>query len=149
MGARPQLKRSQCRTSCCCFLSERSAPAWKIRVQEGAVPPILPSKTRPSTRTTTASMHRFIKYLISTSAVLSYGKQRGSRLYKRQKKLVFAQRLNDWKRSATRRADFLMCGIGSEARGFLHNKGAVVSEALVPFGPARPFQGGCDPLDFE
>jgi hypothetical protein len=40
-----------------------------------------------------------------------------------------------------------MCGIGSEARGFLHNKGAVVSEALVPFGPARPFQGGCDPLE--
>ena len=44
----------------------------------------------------------------------------------------------------TMRADFLMCGIGSDARGFLHNKRAVVSEALVPFGQARPFQGGCD-----
>jgi hypothetical protein len=42
------------------------------------------------------------------------------------------------------RADFLMCGIGSEARGFLNNKGAVVSEALVPFEQARRFQGGCD-----
>jgi hypothetical protein len=31
----------------------------------------------------------------------------------------------------TMRADFLMCGIGSDARGFLHNKRAVVSEALV------------------
>ena len=29
------------------------------------------------------------------------------------------------------RADFLMCGIGSDARGFLHNKRAVVSEALL------------------
>src|SRR5580700_521589 len=66
MGARPQLKRSQCGTSSCCFLSERTAPAWKKRVQEGAVPPILPSKTRPSTRTTTASMHRFIKKSFAT-----------------------------------------------------------------------------------
>jgi hypothetical protein len=44
----------------------------------------------------------------------------------------------------TMRADFFMCGIGSDARGFLHDKGAVVSEAQVPFGQARPFQGGCD-----
>jgi hypothetical protein len=42
------------------------------------------------------------------------------------------------------RAEFPVCGIGSGARGFLCNKGAVISEALVPFGQARPFQGGCD-----
>jgi hypothetical protein len=45
------------------------------------------------------------------------------------------------------RADFLMCGKGSDARGFLHDKGAVVSEALVPFGQARPFQGGSIALE--
>jgi hypothetical protein len=33
-----------------------------------------------------------------------------------------------------------MSGIGSDARGFLR----VVSDALVPFGQARSFQGGCD-----
>jgi hypothetical protein len=37
---------------------------------------------------------------------------------------------------STMRADFVMCGIGSDARAFLHNKGAVVSKALVPFGQA-------------
>jgi hypothetical protein len=37
-----------------------------------------------------------------------------------------------------------MSGIGSDARGFLYHQEAVVSEALVPFGQARPFQGGCD-----
>jgi hypothetical protein len=37
------------------------------------------------------------------------------------------------------RADFLICGIGSDARGFLHNQGAVVSEALVPFGTSETF----------
>jgi hypothetical protein len=37
-----------------------------------------------------------------------------------------------------------MCGIGSDARGFLYNEGAVVSETLVPFGQARSFQGECD-----
>jgi hypothetical protein len=42
------------------------------------------------------------------------------------------------------KGDFLMCAIGSDVRGFLHNKGVVVSEALVPFGQAKPFQGGCD-----
>jgi hypothetical protein len=42
------------------------------------------------------------------------------------------------------KADFLMRQIGSDARGFLYNKGAAVSEVLVPFGQARPFQGGCD-----
>jgi len=44
----------------------------------------------------------------------------------------------------TMKADFLMRRIGSDAHGFLYNKGAAVSEALVPFGQARPFQGGCD-----
>jgi hypothetical protein len=44
----------------------------------------------------------------------------------------------------TMRTDFLMCGIGSDARGFLYNEGAVVSETLVPFGQARSFQGECD-----
>jgi hypothetical protein len=34
------------------------------------------------------------------------------------------------------RADLLMCGIGSDAHGFLNNKGMVVSEALDPFGQA-------------
>jgi hypothetical protein len=38
------------------------------------------------------------------------------------------------------RADFLVCGIGSDATGFLHNKGAVIIEALVPFGQARLFR---------
>jgi hypothetical protein len=40
------------------------------------------------------------------------------------------------------RADILVCGIGSDATGFLHTKGAVVSEALVSFGQARLFQEG-------
>jgi hypothetical protein len=69
---------------------------------------------------------------------------KGSRLYKRQKKLVFCPTTKRLEAFGTMRADFLMCGIGSEARGFLNNKGAVVSEALVPFEQARRFQGGCD-----
>ena len=67
----------------------------------------------------------------------------GSRLYERQKKLVFYPTTKRLKAFGTMRADFLMCGIGSDACGFLFNKGAVVSEALIPFGQARPFQGGC------
>jgi hypothetical protein len=63
--------------------------------------------------------------------------KRGSRLYKfkRHKKPDSAQRRNKgsiWHDES----DFLMCGIGSVARGSLNNKGAVVSEALVPFGQA-------------
>ena len=55
------------------FLSKRSASAWKNGVTEEQFPSILPSKpVRHSTRTTTASMHRLIKYLTATSAVLSY-----------------------------------------------------------------------------
>ena len=40
-----------------------------------------------------------------------------------------------------------MCGIGSDACGFLYNKGAVVTEALVPFGQARPFPEGAIALE--
>jgi hypothetical protein len=68
----------------------------------------------------------------------------GSRLYKRQKKLVFCPTIIGLEAFGTTRADFLMCGIGNDARGFLHNKGGVVTEALVAFGQARTFQGGCD-----
>ena len=35
-----------------------------------------------------------------------------------------------------------MSGIGSDTRGFLHNKRVVASEALVPFGRGRPFEKG-------
>jgi len=31
-----------------------------------------------------------------------------------------------------------------DACGFLYSKGAIVTEALVPFGQARPVQGGWD-----
>ena len=45
------------------------------------------------------------------------------------------------------RADFLMCEIGSDTRVFLHDKRAVVSEALAPFGQARPFKEGAIALE--
>jgi hypothetical protein len=35
-----------------------------------------------------------------------------------------------------------MCGIGSDARSFLRNKGAVVSEALVPLDKRDLFKEG-------
>jgi hypothetical protein len=60
------------------------------------------------------------------------------------KKLVFCPTTKRLETFGTMRAEFPLCGIGSDARGFLCNKGAVISEALVPFGQARPFQGGCD-----
>jgi hypothetical protein len=67
-----------------------------------------------------------------------------SRVYtKDRKKLVFSQRL---KIGGIRHEEsgLLMCGIGNDAGGFLFKKGAVISEALVPFGQAQPFQGGYD-----
>jgi hypothetical protein len=45
------------------------------------------------------------------------------------------------------RADLLMCGIGSDARDFLHNKGAVVSEALVPLDKRDLFKEGAIALE--
>jgi hypothetical protein len=53
--------------------------------------------------------------------------------YKRQKKPVFCPTTKRLEAFATMRAESLMRGIGSDARGFLCKKGAVVSEALVPF----------------
>jgi hypothetical protein len=71
---------------------------------------------------------------------------KGGRVYTKDKKsiIVFYPATKRLEVFGTMRANFLMCGIGSDGRGFLHNKGAVVSEALVPFGQARPFPGGCD-----
>jgi hypothetical protein len=43
----------------------------------------------------------------------------GSRLYKRQKKLVFCPTTERLEVFATMRVDFLMCVIGSDARGLL------------------------------
>ena len=63
-------------------------------------------------------------------------RQKGSRLYKRQKKLIFYPTTKRLEAFVTMRANFLMCGIGSEVHGFLNNKGTVVSEAPVPFGQA-------------
>ena len=40
-----------------------------------------------------------------------------------------------------------MCAIGSDARGFLHNKGAVISEALVPLDKRDLFQEGAIALE--
>ena len=40
-----------------------------------------------------------------------------------------------------------MCGIGSDARGFLQNKGAVVSEALVPLDKRDLFKEGAIALE--
>ncbi len=37
--------------------------------------------------------------------------------------------------------------IGTDARGFLHNEGAVVSEALVPFGQVRLSKEGAIALE--
>jgi hypothetical protein len=71
---------------------------------------------------------------------------KGGRVYTKDKKsiIVFYPATKRLEVFGTMRANFLMCGIGSDGRGFLHNKGAVVSEALVPFGQARPFQTAYD-----
>jgi hypothetical protein len=61
----------------------------------------------------------------------------------RTKELVFNPTTKDWKRSA-RRGRTSHVRNWSDACGFLYSKGAVVAEALVPFGQARPFQGGCE-----
>jgi hypothetical protein len=47
----------------------------------------------------------------------------------------------------TIRTDFLVCGIGSDARGCLYNKGAVVSEALVPLDKRDLFKEGAIALE--
>ena len=72
-----------------------------------------------------------------------------SRIYntKDKKKPVFCPTTKRLEAFGTMRSDFLVCGIGNDARGFLHNKGAVVSEAVVLFGQARPFQGGAIALE--
>jgi hypothetical protein len=88
--------------------------------------------------------HLTAELCLASRGASKRGRQKGSRLYKRQKKLVFCPMTKRLEAFGTMRADFLLCGMGSDARGFLHDKGAVVSEALVPFGQARPFQGGCD-----
>jgi hypothetical protein len=85
------------------------------------------------------------RLLAANEDCISIGaKKRGSRLYKRQKKPVFCPTTERLEAFSTIRADFLRCGIGSYARGFPYNIGALVSDALVPFGQARLFQGGCD-----
>ena len=55
---------------------------------------------------------------------------------------LFNACLNDCK-PATRSADFFMCGVGSDARGFLHDTRGVVSKALVPLGQARDLFKAC------
>jgi hypothetical protein len=51
--------------------------------------------------------------------------QKGSRLHKTQKKLVSSPTTKRLEVFGTMRADFIVCGIGSDVRDFLDNKGAV------------------------
>jgi hypothetical protein len=51
--------------------------------------------------------------------------QKGSRLHKTQKKLVSSPTTKGLEVFGTMRADFIVCGIGSDVRDFLDNKGAV------------------------
>ena len=78
---------------------------------------------------------------VGKNANLELGEKRGEVASIQRQKTSFCSSAKRLETFGAVRADFLMCGIGNEAYGFLTPpKGAIVSEALVPFGQARPFQ---------
>jgi hypothetical protein len=76
--------------------------------------------------------------------------QKGSRLYKTQKNLVFCPTTKRLEACGTMRPDISQVrSISCPESEVMHAASYTinewfVSESLVPFGQARPFQGGCD-----
>jgi hypothetical protein len=67
------------------------------------------------------------------SSSMTQSKRVASIQIQKTKESVFCPTTKRLEVFAAMRGDFLMCAIGSDARDFLHNKGAVVSEALLFF----------------